>query len=48
MLNLGIGISIGDTEGDAQVGPGPVINGVLKTESGAFLTTESGQFLAFD
>ncbi len=28
MLNLGIGISIGDTEGDAQVGP--VINGVIK------------------
>ncbi len=46
MPNLGIGIFIGDTEGDAQVGP--VINGVLKTESGAFLQVEAGQFLAFD
>ncbi len=37
MPNLGIGLFIGDSEGDAQVGPvGP--DGVIQSEAGAFLT----------
>jgi len=47
MPNLGIGLFIGDSEGDAQVGPvGP--NGVIQSEVGEFLQVEAGQFLAFD
>ena len=47
MPNLGIGLFIGDSEGDTQVGPvGP--DGVIQSEAGAFLQVEAGQFLAFD
>ena len=43
---LGIGLHIGDTDSDSVVGP--ILDGILRTEAGAFLITEAGQFLAFD
>lgn len=46
MAFLGLGLHIGDTDADSIVGP--IIDGVLRTEAGAFLKTEAGQFLAFD
>lgn len=42
----GIGLHIGDTDSDSIVGP--ILDGILRTEAGAFLITEAGQFLAFD
>jgi hypothetical protein len=50
MPNLGIGLFIGDSEGDAQVGPTPPAgpDGVIQTEAEDFLQVEAGQFLAFD
>jgi hypothetical protein len=47
---LGLGLSIGDVDADSIVGigGGPVIDGVIQAESGAFLLVEAGQFLAFD
>tara|TARA_R100000951_G_scaffold43877_1_gene37072 strand:+ start:887 stop:1045 length:159 start_codon:yes stop_codon:yes gene_type:complete len=48
---FGLGLFIGDTDADSQVGPptpggGP--DGVIQTESEDFLQVEAGQFLAFD
>ena len=43
---LGIGLHIGDTDSDSIVGP--IIGGILRTEAGAFLITEAGNFLQFD
>lgn len=46
---FGLGLFIGDTEGDSQVGPTPGgPDGVIQSESGAFLQVEAGQYLAFD
>jgi len=44
---LGLGLHIGDSDGDAAVGP-PGPDGVIQSEAGAFLQVEAGQFLAFD
>ena len=46
MPYFGLGLFIGDTEGDAAVGP--IIDGVLRAENGDFLILENGNFLAFD
>lgn len=49
---FGLGLFIGDTEADAQVGPpspGPVApDGVIQTEAADFLQVEAGEYLAFD
>ena len=47
---LGLGLHIGDSDGDAAVGPPgpPGPDGVIQSEAGAFLQVEAGQFLAFD
>ena len=47
MPQLGIGLFIGDTDGDSIVGP--VIDGVIMAEDGAYIITESGvDKLAFE
>ena len=46
MPYFGLGLHIGDTEGDTAIGP--TINGVIQTEAADFLQVEAGQFLAFD
>lgn len=46
MPYFGLGLHIGDYDPDSVVGP--VIDGVLRTEAGAFLQVEAGQYLAFD
>ena len=47
MPQLGIGLFIGDTDGDSIVGP--VIDGVIMAEDGAYIITESGvDMLAFE
>jgi len=46
---FGLGLFIGDTDADSQVGPpigGP--DGVIQSEAEDFLQVEAGQFLAFD
>ena len=47
---FGLGLFIGDTDADSQVGPptpgGP--DGVIQSEAEDFLLVEAGQFLAFD
>ena len=51
MPELGLRLSIGEVDADSIIGPptgGPVIDGVIQAESGAFLLVEAGQFLAFD
>jgi hypothetical protein len=51
MPSFGLGLHIGDTEGDSQVGPTPPgggPDGVIQTEAEDFLQVEAGQFLAFD
>lgn len=49
MPYFGLGLHIGDTEGDSQVGPSPSgPDGVIQTEAQDFLQVEAGQFLAFD
>tara|TARA_B100000902_G_C26977423_1_gene748520 strand:- start:134 stop:583 length:450 start_codon:yes stop_codon:yes gene_type:complete len=47
MPQLGVGLFIGDTDGDSIVGP--VIDGVIMAEDGAYIITESGvDRLAFE
>ena len=47
MPQLGVGLFIGDTDGDSIVGP--VIDGVIMAEDGAYIITESGvDKLAFE
>ena len=41
MPQLGVGLFIGDTDGDSIVGP--VIDGVIMAEDGAYIITESGE-----
>jgi len=49
MPYFGLGLHIGDTESDSQVGPSPSgPDGVIQSEAGEFLQVEAGQFLAFD
>jgi hypothetical protein len=50
MPYFGLGLHIGDTESDSQVGPTPPggPDGVIQTEAQDFLQVEAGQFLAFD
>ena len=46
---FGLGLFIGDTDADSQVGPTPGgPDGVIQTEVEDFLQVEAGQFLAFD
>lgn len=46
---FGLGLFIGDTDADSQVGPTPGgPDGVIQTEAADFLQVEAGQFLAFD
>jgi hypothetical protein len=46
---FGLGLFIGDTDADSQVGPTPGgPDGVIQTEAEDFLQVEAGQFLAFD
>jgi hypothetical protein len=46
---FGLGLYIGDTDSDSQVGPTPGgPDGVIQTEAADFLQVEAGQFLAFD
>ena len=47
MPYFGLGLHIGDTESDSQVGPSRP-DGVIQTEAADFLQVEAGQFLAFD
>ena len=45
---FGLGLFIGDTDADSQVGPTPGgPDGVIQTEAEDFLQVEAGQFLAF-
>ena len=47
MPQLGVGLFIGDTDGDSIVGP--VIDGVIMAEDGAYIITETGvDRLAFE
>lgn len=43
---LGLGLHIGDYDPDTIIGP--PINKVLRTESGAYLIIEAGNYLLFD
>jgi len=43
-----LGLLVGDTDADNAVGPVPIVNKVLLTESRAFLQTEDGKFLEFE
>jgi len=46
---FGLGLFIGDTDADSQVGPTPGgPDGVIQSEAEDFLQVEAGQFLAFD
>lgn len=44
---LGLGLHIGDIDADSIVGIGGP-DGVIQAESGAFLQTEDGSYLAFN
>lgn len=51
MPELGLRLTIGEVDADSIIGPptgGPIIDGVIQAESGAFLQVEAGQYLAFD
>jgi hypothetical protein len=43
-----LGLLIGDTDADNAVGPVPIVNNAIQTESGAFLKTEDGSHLQFE
>jgi hypothetical protein len=51
MLTHDLSVSISrphTASGVPEVGGGPIIDGVIQAESGAFLQVEAGQYLAFD
>jgi len=43
-----LGLLVGDTDADNAVGPVPIVNNALLTESRAFLQTEDGSYLEFE
>ena len=43
-----LGLLVGDTDADNAVGPVPIVNNALLTESRAFLQTEDGSYLQFE
>jgi hypothetical protein len=45
---LGLGLHIGDIDADSIVGIDVGPDGVIQAESGAFLQTEDGSYLAFN
>ena len=45
---LGLGLVVGDTDSDSAVGPVPIINNAILTESNSFLQTENGSYLQFE
>ena len=48
MLTHDLSISISRPHTASGVHAGPIIDGVIQAESGAFLQVEAGQYLAFD